>query len=418
MWRNIALVALSALYLAFVVAYVQGSGLFDYIGADFRVFRASAEIAVTRGFAQVYDISPQGAQDVVQSRLYREYATGPQRANYAVIPLPYLPACILLFLPLLLVDAPAGFVVWTLLNAGGLLLYLWRFRRALPAYQGDDLTLLLFLSYPAFLNLFFGQVNLLMLIGLGEFYLAMVRGKDLAGGLWLASLLLKPQALLLLLPGLLLRGRWRALAGFAAAGLPLLGLSLVLGGVQGMWDWAQLILLYPGGVATNVPELMMNWRALGANLERALPGPLAWGLAWAGLGLTALAALSLWLRRVEPTSPRFAVVLLGTCAATCAVAWHAHIHMALPLLAVFVALEAGRQLPRPALYAWALLPALAFFGAALLVPLVAPGLIGPGLLAAAGLTTLALNIYLLGWAVRAEWRSAAPAAASGPALPA
>jgi hypothetical protein len=409
---NIILVALAALYLAFTVVYIQSSGLFDYIGADFRVFRASAEIAVTQGFGQVYDIAPQGAQDTVQSRLYQEYATGPERANYAVIPLPYLPAYVLLFLPLLLLDPLSGFIIWTILNAAGLVLYLWRFRRALPAYQGRDLTLLLLLSYPAFLNLFFGQVNLLLLICLGEFYLALVRGREFASGLWLAGLLLKPQVLFLLLPGLLLRGRWRALAGCAAASLPILGLSLLLGGVQGMWDWAQLVLLYPGGVATNVPELMMNWRALAFNLEALLPTAAAWGIGWAGLGLTALAALSLWLRRVEPSSPRFAVVLLGTYAATCAVAWHAHVHMALPLLAVFLALEASRQLPRPALNAWAILPALVFFVTILVVPRIAPGLAGPGLLAVPGLTMLALNLFLLGWAVRTLWRR--EPAAAGP----
>jgi hypothetical protein len=386
-WSGLVWPVLGMVYIVFAGLYVSQIGLFDYMAADYRVFRASAEIAWQRGFDQVYDL---GVQDEFQQPLYTRYAQGAGRANYAVIPMPYPPPFILLFLPLLLLPPVGGFIAWTLLNAALMVFYLWRLQRALPGNGTGALLPAALLCYPLFLNLFLGQVNVWLLICLGEFTLASLRHQDLRAGLWLGGLLIKPQALLLLLPGLLLGRRFKTLAGFTAAGAVLLALSLTLAGIPGVENLVRLVLLYPGELATTVPQLMMNWRSLAINVQPVLPGPVAWGLAIVGIVLTTGAALAPWLRPAELEGDRLLLTVLGTYAATCAVAWHAHIHMALPLAAPLLLLAGRGRLPRLLLPVWAVGPALVFF-LTMFFTTRAPNL--------AGLATLGVNLYLVVWAL-------------------
>lgn len=448
-WLSLVGLLLAVFYLAFVWIYLQVAGLFDYMGFDYRVFLASAEIATSRGFAAVYfDGDPDlPVQEEFQRPIYEAYATGPGRANYATGPMYYLPAFLLLFLPMLLLPPGTGFVVWTALNGAVLLLYLWRFVRALGDRDVHGALALVVLSYPAFLTLFLGQVNVLLLVVFGEFLLATMRGQAFRGGLWLGGLLLKPQTLVLILPGLLLqscphlvslvrrgRGRpgegtasvpprgstirrparpwerigWplRVLLGLALSGLGILALSLLLAGIEGLRNLGRQLFFYPGIQSTTAPRLMMNWRGLGANLALWLPSPVAGAVAIAGLALTVGVALSLWWRPADPASPRFFLILFGTYAATCAITWHAHIHMALPLAVPLLYLYARRRLSPIILALWAALPAVVFFVAAILLPGVAANL--------AGLGMFVLNLGLVGWAIGAFWRGRPPRMA-GPA---
>ena len=58
---------------------------------------------------------------------------------------------------------------------------------------------------PVFLNFFFGQVNLWLLICAGEFFRAFLSAKPLKAGLFLGGWLLKPQLLILIIPFLLIQ---------------------------------------------------------------------------------------------------------------------------------------------------------------------------------------------------------------------
>lgn len=391
-WSHLALAALALLYGLFVTGTVWTRGVFGYLGRDFCAFYASAEIAVERGFGAVYDLT---LQEAFQRPLYTAYSLEPA-SDFETSPTYYLPVFVLGFLPLLLLPPVPGFVLWTILSALLLVLYLGRLGRAFGGTEPG--LLLLLLSYPAFLTLFFGQVNLWLLLCMGEGLLASLQGKEWRAGLWLGGLLLKPQLLVLFLPGLLVGRRFRALGGFAGAAGGVLVLSLPLVGLPGLMDLGSLLRRYSAGLATTSPEWMMNWRALALNLSALVPAPLAWGLALAGLAGTAGAALWLWLRPGGPDSAQGALVWLGTYAATGAVTWHAHIHMALPLLAPLLFLHREERLSRAALSLWAFLPAIVFFVASPFLPGRASNL--------AGLSTLALNLALLGWSVRETWREA------------
>ena len=385
LWWNVAFTILAMVSLLFAVNSVSMRGVFDYVGVDYRAFRCSAEIALSSGFAQVYNLD---LQEACQRDLYETYASGPWRADFAIVPMPYLPPFVLLFVPFLLLPPLYSLALWTVLNTALLVLYLWRFLRTLGG-RGRAVTILkVAVSLTAFITLLLGQVNVLLLLFMGEFLLAIVRGKGFRGGLWLGGLLLKPQLLILLLPGLLIGRRFKALLGFAVVAVVLAGLSVLLAGIPGMMGLGDFLLHYPDEMAATVPGWMMNWRALAVNLEAAqVPALLSWGLAVVGMVGTAGVALWLWARPAGPTSQALVVTLLGTCAATCAVTWHAHVHVALVLVAPLLFLEARRWLPDYVLNACLAVPGLIFFATTLVVPGVAPSLVG--------LAMLAINIYLV-----------------------
>ena len=394
-WRNLALV-LGVLYALYAAGAIWSGGLFEYAGVDYRAFRASAAIVVDRGFASVYDLA---SQEQYQQGLYATYA-GPHGAGYSTVPVPYLPPFVALFLPLLLLPPVPSFIAWTVLNAAIHVLYIVRFSRTLGDGWEDALWWGCIVALPVLTNLLFGQVSGWLLVFVGEFLLASQKGREVQAGLWLSGLLLKPQALFLLLPGLLIGRRFKTLAGFTVAGALLGGLSLALAGFSGLTALLQLFLRYTGDLATTNPQLMMGWRMLQVNLAGILPDPVSWGVTIAGLVLTAIAALALWVRPAAPGSPRFVVTVLGTYAATCAFAWHAHWHMAIPLLAPLLWLRAKQRLPQAVLDIWTLSPLVVFLSAFLILSLAAPNRVGLDH-NLTGVWMFLLNLFLLAWAGRA-----------------
>lgn len=399
-WLNLAWAAAATVYVGFTAGTLLTQGLFDSVGVDFRAFWASANIAHSLGFAQVYDL---GAQEQFQRPLYDAYAQGAGRFAYATNPTLFLPIFVLPFQLLLPLGPVGGFVLWTILSAGFLLAYLWRFASALGTAGDRRLLLAVMLSFPVFSNLLYGQVSVWLTICLGEFLLACVRGRTVRGGLWLGGLLLKPQTLVLLLPGLLLGRQWKTLAGFAASGVALVAASVALAGPPGMLAYVQLLVGYAGGSSTTYPEIMTNWRALAVNLGLIMPSQIAWALAACGLALTAGAAVLLWLRPLDVASPRFVIALLGTYAATLAVTWQAHLHMAVPMIVPLVWLAAKKSVSRGRLDAWLVAPGLVYI---LAMPL------GLGMLAGilpvipaysyrlVGSAMLILNVAVTVWAAR------------------
>lgn len=397
-WVNLALAALLLLYVIFAAGSVWSQGVFGYAGGDYRSFLATAEIALEVGFAQIYDLD---IQESYQRPLYERYLPPASTYAYTTAPMYYLPPFVLPLLWLPLFHPLTGFGLWTVLNGALLVLYLYRFSRAIGGVQGHSLFKLL-LIFPVFANLFFGQVSIWLLVFLGEFLLACRKGNPFQGGLWLGGLLLKPQLFFLLGPGLLLGRRFKMLAGLVLAGLVLLGLSLALVGAEGLLDLGRLFFLSSEssqGLATNNPQLMINWRALAVNLLPYIPEWPAWAIAVTGMAITALVTFWMWLRSTawDIAAPPFALVLLGTYAASCTVAWHSHIHMALPLIVLLLYWQGqGQPFPQALLNTWVLAPPLLFFLGTLLRPGFGHDVVG--------LAMLILNVCLLGWAVGALYR--------------
>ncbi len=401
-WLNLARAGLALLYLVLIGSTLYINGPIG-LGSDYYAFRATAEIVRARGFAAVYDLT---VQEQFQRPIYDELATGVVPFHYETVPTPYLPAFLPFFLVLLPFRPLPGLAFWTILNGVALVLYLRRFFRA--SGDGPQPIVPLLLTYPAFSTLLYGQVNVWLLIFLGEFLLNVQQGREFRGGLWLTGMLLKPQTLIMLLPGLLLSRRFKSLGGVLLGGLAVAGLSVLLVGTQGMGSLLRLLVDYGQGVglASNYPQYMMNWRALGLNLERLLPPIVDWGIVIVGIAVTTGVTLSLWRRREEPSAAYLALILLGSYAGTSAVAWHMHIHTALPLLAPALWLQARGRLPQAVLPAWGMLPAAVFFLATPFLLQNAAGL--------TGICMLAVNLGLLAWAKSHSWKYQAGSVADSP----
>jgi len=399
-WRaQVVWLALAAiLYFAFFMLSAQARGWFDYLGVDYRVYWASAQIARTYGFADVYDLN---RQTEFQDRVYRQYARSAQTKPVEVIEIPYLPIFIAPLLPFGLLDPMTGFVLWSVINGLFYLAYVWRLMRASRTRFDAFLGIGVFLSLPLMFNLFFGQIDIILFVALGEALIALGRGKEAAAGAWLAGLLLKPQLLVLILPGLLIQKKGRALAGFGAVALLLGAASVVLAGVDGMLAWTRLVLNFaaPQGVATNFTESMMSWRALALNWDSVVPLKIGWGLALVGIAATGLAGIGLWF--YARASEKYLWVWLGTLAATFAVAWHSHVHTAVLLFApMILGWQEFRSLR--VLRWWLVLPAAAFLGVVwIYTPLIlafdsAATLVGPAFAhIVVGAILLVLNLIIL-----------------------
>lgn len=125
-------------------------------------------------------------------------------------------------------------------------------------------------------------------------------GKPFRAGLWLGGLLLKPQTLILILPALLLQRSWKALIGFAAASLAVVGVSIGIGGSETMHSLTGLWLGSVSGIPTNNPQFMTNWRMIGIHMSPLIGPWAAWGVALVGLSITALTGLSFGSVRSPP----------------------------------------------------------------------------------------------------------------------
>ena len=383
-WLDVTWLLLMLTLLAAYLVNNQGGRLCAQMGTDFRGYYSSAQIARQHGFARVYDTA---LQDEYQRLLLYRCPGGRMEAGLRVS-MPYLPVFVLLFLPLTALDITHSYLIFTLLNAGGLALYLVRFTRAMQVPLSGLRLLQWIICLPVLANLYLGQMNLLLVIGLGEFTLALVRGMEKRSGLWLGAMLIKPHTLILLLPGLLISYRWKILLGFGASAAAILGSSLLLGGVPGVLESSRLAALFAGPLIQTGPT-MMNWRGLALNLALILPDGIAWGVAVAGMILTTGVVLVLWLSRPGGSPTRWVLLILATFAGTCAVAWHAHFYLLMPLIPLLACLDGRRLLPTSVLAAWLLGPPLVYLLVYLLNPQMARNGFGMGI--------LALDLLLLAW---------------------
>ena len=98
----------------------------------------------------------------------------------------------------------------------------WRAASFFPAERRLLAGGLVLVSTAVVLSVWFGQPQLFLAVAFGEAFVAFRKGRDLTAGLWLAIILFKPQYLALMLPILLWKRRWSALAGIVAGGLVIL----------------------------------------------------------------------------------------------------------------------------------------------------------------------------------------------------
>jgi hypothetical protein len=398
-WQNLAIAALLAAYVIQIGLDAVWGNVFSHLSIDFGSFWSAGYIASHFGYAQVYDLA---VMQKVQAQLWPK--TADAISGFQVVPTPYLPPFVAAFQPLALLPAIQASWVWLAMNLVATVLYLRYFAVRISGRPLQTrLLAMLLVSVPVFANVFVGQVNTWLMICVGQYMLAAEEGKSFRAGLWLGGLLLKPQCLILIVPGLLLNRSVRSLAGFAVVSLAIGTASWLMVGSTGLLQIARLWVGYAGGLATNYPELMMNWRMLGLLVAQFAGRALASTLTVVGMLLTAIAALGLWRHPHSEASPRLSLALVGTFAGTGLVAWHSHVHMAMvllpPLLWIYLR---QRELLGQALAWWVFFPAAVYCARLLLASLVQAGAlpIGGGELDfLGGMGLFIMNLFLLAWAV-------------------
>ena len=391
-WQNLFLVATLAFYIVRSGAEFHSNGLAS-ISGDFICFWTTGKVANEYGYAAVYD-------NAVLGNMQRSLVPDAT----AVLPMFYLPVFIFPFQALALVPILYSFWVWTLINLIVLGAYLYFFIKQIRASINKRFLLLILIAFPVFQNFYAGQVNLFLMIAVGEFIRAIIKGKQYRAGVMLAFLLLKPQSLILLLPMLLIQRNWKALIGFGAASSILLLGSFGMIGIKGVNNfivsWRMESLSNP----TIAPEIMMNWRMIGSRLSTITTPNFRWVVAFIGIIGTLWLVILLWRKSIPPASPEYLFVLFGTLAATNVISWHSHVHMAVILIPVLIYLFAQGFLHARIINLWSFLPVATLFIGLLcfvLISLLGRFVISPTLADfLLGLGLLSENLYFLFWCYR------------------
>jgi len=356
-WERLGLVALLFTYLLIFAANLKVLGIFNYVGIDFRTFYSSAQIATVEGFAKVYDLH---IQEKYQLQIFKDYAKDYTAIPYETVPTPYFPIFIVPFVPFTLFKPGVSFTIYSLLSLGATIFYSLRFTKKLGGHTNTGWIILgIIVSLPSFLTFFYGQVNVWLLICLGEFLLSEINGKHFTSGLWLSGWIIKPQLLIFLLPWMVFKKRIQPLLGFLAGCLGLIILSTCVAGIDWFQNWLNLLVQYPGSLATTNPQAMMNWRAFALNLSAIIPSNIAWEWAWLGIGVLMVATIKIWF--IDNQRAGIGIPLLTNLCATFSITWHSHLHTALPLVIPLLFLIKQRVIPKRVWSIWLSIPTIGFF---------------------------------------------------------
>lgn len=403
-WLNLVLFVF-VLYNLFFAGTLFLSRGFSW-NVDFRGYYSAGQIMNERRVVDIYDLDVLSAyQDELRSP-----SLDPDE-NQEVAGMLYLPVFLLPFRLFALFDMPVGMLVWDGLNFVLLILYLIYFSKKV---SGKALSLqvliMILISFPVFRNFLDGQVNVWMLICVGEFMRAITSDRPLRSGLWLGGLLIKPHFLVLLLLFLLIQKKFKVIGGFALSALVIAGLSFVLIGWEGLLSLIDVIREAALGGVSSFGEVMMNWRALGFYVG-LLTTPAMGEIFSISLSLvTGLLPLIVFRRRVDVDAPVFVIAILGVLAATTAAVYHAHIHTAMILIPALLYLYLKGYLDKKLLVTWVLIPEVGFFLQFVIVALVnlfdLSFLLSNLVTFVYGQGMMVANLILLAWSIRKtlEWQ--------------
>src|SRR5574340_667352 len=362
-WHHLILFTLFCFYILYFGLLVwKGAFPFQYC-EDFLAYWSAGQLAGEQGYSIIYDLT---ALKTVQTTALHDLgrAIEVDDPSIPVMPAPSLSVFVLpfqLFSPL---NPETGFWVWTVINLLLLVGYLIFFVQKLaPAgmmradIQNHLLPYLLF--FPVMSNLIQGQLNVILMIFMGEFIRNSVSNKPMAAGMWLGGLLIKPQLLILIVPVILILRYKKVIYGFLLSSGAVIAASALLSGGSGMRSLFGLWFSYSGESFSPAPANMINWRMVGYNINSLFQISSGWIVTGLGILLTGIALIVLVKKVPAFGSPRWVVTMLGVVSATLAVTWHAHYAMALVLIPLLIYVSLNKLIPDTTSLKWIIVtPAL------------------------------------------------------------
>jgi hypothetical protein len=204
------------------------------------------------------------------------------------------------------------------------------------------------LSVPLFYGLIVGQFTAFYVLFLFLSIRDFATGREGRAGVWLGLLVIKPQLAVGYGLALLVKCRWRALAGFVGSAAVLGAASLAILGRSGVEAFGASWRLFSGFRAVHpsvYPPEFANWHGLLVNLlPRA--GERDGYLLTLALSLATMSAVPvIWRGPWRPNGPRFAAQMLATTAVTLLASFHGYIHGAALLVPPALAAMAEQATP-------------------------------------------------------------------------
>ena len=357
-WQNLILVVVFIFYLFQFGFLIFKDGFLRGYGVDYLAFWSAGKIADDKGYAEIYDLEN---LRLIQTQVLedRGILVKGDKLNFSPFPAAIFSIFHLPFQFLSRVDPMQSYWIWTIINLAVLIGYLIFFVRKVqnnnsPLSSNRKMLLIMLLSFPVFVSLMEGQVEVFLLVCTGEFIRYALIKKPLPSGLWLGGLLLKPQILIIIIPLLLLQKNWKVILGFFASSILILGISLLLSGFKGMISLIRLWTQFSAGIATSSPEAMINWRMIAENLN----SPFGWVIAILGMTLSLIAVIFLVKNNYAFGTSHWVMIMLGVFSATLVITWHSHYHMAMVLIPFLIFCSLSKMLSEKISLFWAVMTPL------------------------------------------------------------
>lgn len=363
--QAVAAALLVAFYAQRIWTVFHDTGLFRRLGFDWGLFYSQASALAAGDTGAMYQV------DRLNPYLQRLLPfTSTPDVPLLQWPSPYPPLLAAVIAPLTLLPAPLAFAIWSVLGFASACHLVWRARQLVPDAGGWRLSVILFTTLPVLQTFLLGQPVLFLASAVAECYLALRRGADFRGGLWLGVLALKPQYGLILGAFLLWKRRWWAVGGAAVSVGLVVGASAVVAGPGAVLDYLSAVSAMGAFRDPYAePAQMVNWRSLIVNARPAIGNTSGVVLFLALAALTVLAIAwatrGPWRAGSRTLDLQLGAVLVGTFL----VSYHSHVHglvlLAVPLAALWRATVHAPRV-RLAMLAFVFLPTAAFVAVAAL----------------------------------------------------
>jgi hypothetical protein len=235
------------LILTLLFALGVFSAIHQYLNTrfDFGTFYYAAHMILDGSRHALYDVD---AQRIFQAHFHR-----PPDMRFRNPPFALLPMLGLAELPM-----AAAYVLWTVISLALLYAELKILEIETDLRFGNWPVLLSLLFVPVMGCLLHGQFSILVLAGFIFAYVQWRRGRRFLGGVFLSIATLKFQVVLGFVAVLLLKRKWRELAGFLSGCLVLLAVSIAMTGIQALWHYPAFVL--HGDLPISELSHLANWR--------------------------------------------------------------------------------------------------------------------------------------------------------------